>query len=177
MEQFQYIYNNIKDNNEFVIIEKYGNNAKHFTIALISKKIFLLWFLLYLYFKFIIEPHTLLKPLYKIRNILNRVKCHTMSKLKCNTLFVYIVMFSTFLCLRIHSYICRDVAEFFRCYSIGTQVSTMSYANYDWLFGKTRTIFPYKATAYKCCYLHRNFYSNGNWGNAHCIYSIYLRNV
>lgn len=42
MEQLQNIYDNIKDNNEFVIMEKYGNNAKHYTIVLISKKIFLL---------------------------------------------------------------------------------------------------------------------------------------
>lgn len=51
MEQFQYIYNNIEDNNEFVIIEKYGNNAKHFTIVLISKKIFPFRFLLYFIFQ------------------------------------------------------------------------------------------------------------------------------
>ncbi|XP_070159389.1 odorant receptor 49b-like isoform X1 [Polyergus mexicanus] len=35
MEQLQNVYDNIKDNNEFVIMEKYGNNAKRYTIVLI----------------------------------------------------------------------------------------------------------------------------------------------
>jgi len=38
MKQLQLIYDDIKDNNEFMIIEKYGNNAKYYTIILISEK-------------------------------------------------------------------------------------------------------------------------------------------
>ncbi|XP_072756967.1 uncharacterized protein [Anoplolepis gracilipes] len=40
MEQFQRIYDDIKDKNEFMIIEKYGNNAKYFTIALLMTLFF-----------------------------------------------------------------------------------------------------------------------------------------
>lgn len=67
MEQLQYIYDDIKDNNEFVIIEKYEDKAKHYTVTLISEKISSVFYYVS-YFKFIIyEP--LLKPLYKIKNI------------------------------------------------------------------------------------------------------------
>lgn len=38
MEQLQRIYDDIEDNNEFMIIEKYESNAKHYTIAFISEK-------------------------------------------------------------------------------------------------------------------------------------------
>ncbi|KAF3054255.1 Odorant receptor 361 [Nylanderia fulva] len=36
MEQLQHIYEHIKDKNELVIIERYGNNAKHYTIAFLT---------------------------------------------------------------------------------------------------------------------------------------------
>ncbi|XP_018361497.1 PREDICTED: uncharacterized protein LOC108760194 [Trachymyrmex cornetzi] len=35
LEQLQHIYNEIKDENEIAIIEKYGLNAKHYTIRII----------------------------------------------------------------------------------------------------------------------------------------------
>lgn len=38
LEQLQYIYDNLRDNNEIVIYDKYGNTAKRMTIAFISKK-------------------------------------------------------------------------------------------------------------------------------------------
>jgi len=37
MEQLQHIYNNIRDNNEIAIVEKYGSEAKYYTAVLISK--------------------------------------------------------------------------------------------------------------------------------------------
>jgi len=37
MEQLQHIYNNIRDNNEIAIVEKYGSKAKHYTAVLTSK--------------------------------------------------------------------------------------------------------------------------------------------
>jgi len=37
MEQIQYIYNDLRDNNEIAIVEKYGNNAKQYTAGLTSK--------------------------------------------------------------------------------------------------------------------------------------------
>ncbi|XP_018317170.1 uncharacterized protein, partial [Mycetomoellerius zeteki] len=37
LEQLQYIYNEIKDENEIAIIEKYGLNAKRYTIRIIRK--------------------------------------------------------------------------------------------------------------------------------------------
>lgn len=37
MEQFQHIYENLKDYREIAIVEKYGQNAKRFTAALTSK--------------------------------------------------------------------------------------------------------------------------------------------
>lgn len=37
IRQFQHIYDEIKDKNEIAIIEKYGDNAKRFSIALTSE--------------------------------------------------------------------------------------------------------------------------------------------
>ncbi|XP_025270314.1 uncharacterized protein LOC112639689 [Camponotus floridanus] len=42
MKQLQLIYDDIKDNNEFMIIEKYGNNAKYYTISLITSFFFMI---------------------------------------------------------------------------------------------------------------------------------------
>jgi len=42
--QLQYIYNELKDENEYAIIEKYGYNAKYLTIILLCKAIFLDFF-------------------------------------------------------------------------------------------------------------------------------------
>lgn len=38
MKQLQFIYDDLKDNNEIAIIEGYGNNAKRYTTMLTSKK-------------------------------------------------------------------------------------------------------------------------------------------
>lgn len=86
MEQLQRIYDDIKDNNEFMIIEKYESNAKHYTVAFISEKMSSDSYYVS-YFKFINEP--LLKPLYEIKNILNHVKHRTVYKLKCTNLLLY----------------------------------------------------------------------------------------
>lgn len=40
MEQFQHIYENLKDHHEIAIVERYGENAKRFTVILISKMLF-----------------------------------------------------------------------------------------------------------------------------------------
>ncbi|XP_011696366.1 PREDICTED: uncharacterized protein LOC105455026 [Wasmannia auropunctata] len=40
MEQVQYIYNNIKDNNEIAIVERYGNKAKHYTTVIATAFLF-----------------------------------------------------------------------------------------------------------------------------------------
>jgi len=40
MEQIQHIYNNIRDDNEIAIVERYGYKAKCYTIFLIGKNIF-----------------------------------------------------------------------------------------------------------------------------------------
>jgi len=37
LEQLQHIYNEIKDENEIAIIEKYGSNAKRYTVRIIRK--------------------------------------------------------------------------------------------------------------------------------------------
>jgi len=40
MEQVQHIYNNIRDNNEITIVERYGNKAKCYTFFLTGKIVF-----------------------------------------------------------------------------------------------------------------------------------------
>lgn len=40
MERLQYIYDNLQDENETTIYEKYGNIAKRITITFISKEEF-----------------------------------------------------------------------------------------------------------------------------------------
>lgn len=40
MEQLQHMCNNLKDNNEIVIVKKYANIAKFYTIMLTSKILF-----------------------------------------------------------------------------------------------------------------------------------------
>jgi len=47
MEQIKHVYNDVKDNNEIAIIEKYGSHAKHCT-AILTSKIPILFFI---YFK------------------------------------------------------------------------------------------------------------------------------
>jgi len=42
MEQFQHIYENLKDHHEIAIVEKYGGNAKRFT-AVIASEILLIY--------------------------------------------------------------------------------------------------------------------------------------
>jgi len=37
MEQLQHMCDNLKDSNEIAIMDKYGNNAKRYTIILTSK--------------------------------------------------------------------------------------------------------------------------------------------
>jgi len=39
MDQIQYVYNDLRDNNEIAVIDKYGNNAKQYTARLTSKEI------------------------------------------------------------------------------------------------------------------------------------------
>ncbi|XP_028048237.1 uncharacterized protein LOC114254955 isoform X1 [Monomorium pharaonis] len=46
MDQVQHIYNDVIDNNEIAIVEKYGNKAKKYTVVLIGKH----YFLFFLYF-------------------------------------------------------------------------------------------------------------------------------
>lgn len=40
MEQVQFIYKDLRDNNEIAIVEKYGGNAKQYTVGLTSKTSF-----------------------------------------------------------------------------------------------------------------------------------------
>jgi len=47
MEQVQHIYNNIRDNNEIAIVERYGNKAKCYTNFLTGKNIFRFFFLFF----------------------------------------------------------------------------------------------------------------------------------
>lgn len=47
MEQLQRIFNDLKDNNEIAIIERYGRNAKCYTVTLTSKIIFYNFFSLF----------------------------------------------------------------------------------------------------------------------------------
>lgn len=47
MEQIQQIYNDLRDNNEFDIIERYGNIAKYYTSGLTCKISLIFRFLLY----------------------------------------------------------------------------------------------------------------------------------
>jgi len=44
MEQLQRIYDDLKDNNEIAIIDRYGDNAKHYTTIFTSRTIFLFLF-------------------------------------------------------------------------------------------------------------------------------------
>jgi len=44
MEQLQHIYNDLEDNNEIAIIDRYGDNAKRYTTAFTSKTTFYLLF-------------------------------------------------------------------------------------------------------------------------------------
>jgi len=39
LEQLQNICNELKDENEIIIMKKYGNNAKYYTIKMIGKSI------------------------------------------------------------------------------------------------------------------------------------------
>jgi len=45
LEQLQHIYSEIKDENEIAIIEKYGCNAKRYTVRIIRKIKFIDFFL------------------------------------------------------------------------------------------------------------------------------------
>lgn len=46
MEQLQHIYNDLRDNNELDIVEKYGNIGKYYTIGIACKTSLILLFLL-----------------------------------------------------------------------------------------------------------------------------------
>jgi len=39
MDQIQHVYNDLRDSNEIAIINKYGNNAKQYTVVLTSKEV------------------------------------------------------------------------------------------------------------------------------------------
>lgn len=47
MEQLQRIYDNLKDDAEIAIIERYGNNAKYYTITLTSKIFSLIYLIVF----------------------------------------------------------------------------------------------------------------------------------
>lgn len=48
MKQLQCIYDDLKDNNEITIIERYGNNARRYTATLTRKKKFFLYLFIFI---------------------------------------------------------------------------------------------------------------------------------
>jgi len=50
MEQVQHIYNDLRDNDEIAIIEKYGDYAKKYTVGFTSKMTFVVFYFFLLEF-------------------------------------------------------------------------------------------------------------------------------
>jgi len=50
MDQLQYTYNDLKDNNEIAIVERYEDNAKCYTTMLTSKTIPFIFIFIYLFY-------------------------------------------------------------------------------------------------------------------------------
>jgi len=78
MEQLQCIYDDLKDNNEIAIIDRYGVNAKHYTIMFTSRTIFL-FFILFHTFNRLINLR-----FYNKKEVLNWAKHHNF-RLNLNT--------------------------------------------------------------------------------------------